>query len=241
MKRLSWLILLTPALPFAAVFLPGGKWLLPLLAPLVLFPAFMDRVRERDYRGAWTRGMVWAVLLSAGVILLVLYRPEWARSAIFHGEPYRREMFGWIATGEARETDPRAFVPQHLLHLGAFLLLTWLTAGYLGLVLGAALVAYMSYFVAAFAATTDHPFLASLAAWVPWSVVRVMAFVLLGCLFARPLLARRLWPFERLEYRLLLLGLSGIATDLLIKTFCAPGYGRFLRQLVRDGSLLLGS
>jgi len=55
--------------------------------------------------------------------------------------------------------------------------------------------------------------------------------VLLGALFARPLLARRAWPFERWEVRLMALALAGIAVDILVKSFFAPSYGLFLRQL----------
>jgi hypothetical protein len=234
----SWLLPLTLFLPLLAA-VPGGRWALPLVAPLTLWPAFRERVRARDYLGAWVLGMAWACLLSAGVVLLVLWWPEAARAGILHGEDYRREMFGWIATGAAPENDPRAFIPQHLLHLGVFLLLTWASGGYLGLVLGALLVAYMSYFVGSYAAASGHPLLGSMAAWVPWSVVRVCAFVLLGALFARPLLARRAWPFERWEARLMALALAGVLVDLLVKSFFAPSYGVFLRQLA--GGSLAGS
>jgi hypothetical protein len=214
---------------------PGiGKWLLPLAAPLTLYPAFRARVSERDYRGAWTLAMAWAFLLSAGVVLLVVWWPEAARAGIWNGEPYREEMFGWIATGEGREASWREFLPVHLLHLGLFLLLTWISAGYLGLVIGAALVAYMSYFVGSYAVASGHPLLGSLAAWVPWSVVRVAAFVLLGALFARPLLVRRLWPFERLEVRLMALAAAGIVADILIKAAFARPYGIFLREMARS-------
>jgi hypothetical protein len=226
----SWLLPLTLFLPLLAA-VPGGSWALPLVAPLTLWPAFRERVRARDYLGAWTLGMAWALLLSAAVILLVLWWPEAARAGILHGEAYRQEMFGWIRTGVAPENSPRLFIPQHLLHLGVFLLLTWASAGYLGLVLGAFLVAYMSYFVGSYAAASGHPFLGSVLAWVPWSVVRVCAFVLLGALFARPLLARRAWPFERWEVRLMALALAGILLDILVKAFFAPSYGLFLRQL----------
>ena len=106
-------------------------------------------------------------------------------------------MFGWIATGEAPENHPAVFIPIHLLHLAVFLVLAWASAGYLGLVLGAFLVGYMSYFVGCYAVASAHPLLGAVAAWVPWSVLRVFAFVLLGCLFARPLLVRRAWPFAR--------------------------------------------
>jgi hypothetical protein len=226
----SWLLPLTLFLPLLTA-VPGGRWALPLLAPLTLWPAFRERVRTRDYLGAWALGMAWALLLSAGVILLVLWWPEAARAGVLHGEDYRREMFGWIATGVGPENSPRLFIPQHLLHLGVFLLLTWASGGYLGLVLGALLVAYMSYFVGSYAAASGHPLLGSLLAWVPWSVVRVCAFVLLGALFARPLLARRVWPFARPEVRLIALALAGILVDILVKSFFAPSYGLFLRQL----------
>jgi hypothetical protein len=231
-KRLT--LLLTLFVPLLAAVPGAGKLLLPLAAPLTVYPAFRARVLERDYRGAWTLVMAWAFLLSAGVVLLVFAWPEAARQGIWNGEPYREEMFGWIATGEGPEADPRAFVPVHLLHLGLFVVLTWISAGYLGLVLGAALVAYMSYFVGSYAAASGHPLLGSLAAWVPWSVVRVAAFVLLGALFARPLLVRRPWPFETLELRLMALAAAGIAADVLIKAAFARPYGLFLREMARS-------
>ena len=236
---MTWPLLLTPFLPLFAL-VPGGKWALPLAAPLTLWLAFRDRVKEGDYYRAWVLGIVWAFLLSLGVIVLVLWQPDAARAGILHGEPYRLEMFRWIATGEAPENHPSAFIPQHLLHLSVFLLLTWASGGYLGLVLGAFLVAYMSYFVGSFAAASGHPFLGSVAAWVPWSVLRVCAFVLLGTLFSRPLLVRRVWPFARREYRLMALAASGILADILIKALCAPAYGVFLRQMARSAAGLGG-
>jgi hypothetical protein len=229
----TWPLLLTPFLPLLAL-VPGGKWALPLLAPLTLWFSFRERVKEGDSYRAWILGMVWAFLLSLGVIVLVLWLPDAARGGILHGEDYRQEMFGWIATGNGPENEPAAFIPQHLLHLAIFLVLTYASGGYLGLALGAFLVAYMSYFVACYAAASGHPFLGSVAAWVPWSVLRVCAFVLLGTLFARPLLVRRLWPFGRREVRLMALAMSGIVADIVIKALCAPAYGLFLRQMARS-------
>ncbi len=230
---MTWPLLLTPFLPLLAL-LPGGKWALPLVAPLTLWFAFRDRVKEGDYYRAWILGMVWAFLLSLGVIVLVLWLPDAAQAGILQGEPYRQEMFDWIATGAGAENDPAAFIPVHLLHLAVFLALTWGSGGYLGLVLGAVLVSYMSYFVGSYAAASGHLFLGSLTAWVPWSVLRVCAFVLLGALFSRPLLTGRVWPFGRREYRLMALAFSGILADLVIKALCAPSYGLFLRQMVRS-------
>ena len=169
MKK-TWLLPLTLFLPLL-VLLPGGGWALCLLAPLTLYPSFVPRVRERDYWGAWRLGILWALLLSAGVILLVFLLPEAARDGIVQGERYRQEMFGWIATGEGKENEWRQFLPEHVLHLTVFLFLTWASGGYLGLVLGAILTAYMSYFVGSYAAASGHPLLGSVAGWVPWSVI----------------------------------------------------------------------
>jgi hypothetical protein len=226
------LILLTIFLPLLAA-LPGGGWLLAALAPLTLYPSFSRKVRAGDSFGAWQLGLLWALLLSAGVILLTIWWPAAARAGIVHGEAYRQEMFGWIATGTGKENDWHRFLPEHLLHLAVFLLVTWASGGYLGLALGAFLVAYMSYFVGSYAAASGHPWLGSLAAWVPWSVLRVMAFVLFGAVFSRPVLVRRAWPFGRDDFRLMALAASGIVADLLIKTFLAARYGVFLRQMAR--------
>jgi hypothetical protein len=230
---MTWPLLLTPFLPLLTL-VPGGNWALPLVAPLTLWLAFRDQVKLGDYYRAWVLGIVWAFLLSLGVIVLVLWLPDAARAGILHGESYRLEMFRWIATGEAPENHPAVFIPQHLLHLSLFLVLTWASGGYLGLALGAFLVAYMSYFVGSFAYGSAHPFLGSVAAWVPWSVLRVCAFVLLGTLFSRPLLVRRFWPFGRREHRLMALAASGILADILIKALFAPSYGLFLRQMARS-------
>jgi hypothetical protein len=228
------LLLLTPLTVLLALIPAIGGWALGLLAPLTLYPFFIQRVRERDYAGAWRLGILWAVLLSAGVILLVFLFPEGAARGILRGETYRQEMFGWIATGEGKENDWHRFLPEHLLHLAVFIVVCWASGGYLGLVLGAILTAYMSYFVGSYAAASGHPFLGSVAAWVPWSVIRVCAFVLFGAVFARPLLTRRVWPFERLEFRLMAVAAAGILTDIVMKILIARPYGLFLRQMAQS-------
>jgi hypothetical protein len=232
--RREWLWLaLTPLLPLVTALPAVGRWALPVWAPLTVYPAFVARVRRGDYEAAWQLAMAWAALLSLGVVALVELWPQVAAAGVLHGEPYREEMFGWIATGVAPENDWRQFLPMHLEHLAVFLLLTWASAGYLGLALGAALVGYMSYFVGSFAVASGHPVLGAAAAWVPWSVLRVFAFVLLGAVFSRPLLVRSPWPFTRKEYRLIALAAAGLVADVLVKAALAPSYGLWLRQMVR--------
>jgi hypothetical protein len=241
-QRRDWLPLaLTPLLPLLSAIPAFGRWALPFCAPLTVYAAFAARVRRGDYEAAWRVAMAWAALLSLGVILLVELWPAAAAAGILRGEPYRREMFGWIATGVAPENDWRLFLPVHLEHLGLFLLLTWASGGYLGLAMGAALVGWMSYFVGSFAVASGHPVLGAVAAWVPWSVLRVFAYVLLGALFARPLLLRQPWPFGRKEARLMALAAAGLAADVAVKLALAPSYGLWLREMARHAAPALYS
>ena len=203
---------------------------MPLAAPLLLWPSFAPAARAGRYAHAVAAALVWAALLSAGIIVLTEAAPQVAGARIVHGERYRIEMFRWVETGVAKENEPARFVPEHLLHLSAFALLAWLSAGYLGLVLGAALLAYMSYFVGSFALSSGHPWLGALVAWVPWSVVRVVAYIVLGSVLARPLLERRFGGFERRDLRWAGAALAGIVLDITMKTFLAPSYGLFLRR-----------
>lgn len=220
---------LTPVIPWLGG-LPAGRWLVPVIAPLTVYFAFLNRVRLRDTFGAWRLAMAWAALLSIGGVTLVFVAPDTASETVLNGEPYRQEMFHWIRTGEGPEGDPAQFLPIHALHLAVFVVLAWVSAGYLGLVLGAVLMGYMSYFVGSYAAASGSPLVGSLLGWVPWSVIRVMAFVLLGCLFARAVLLRRPWPFGVEERRLLWLALAGILADVTLKALTADHYGLLLRR-----------
>ena len=225
-------LLFLPLTPLALTLLavPGiGRWLFPLLAPLAVWPLFASAVRAADYRRALVAGLAWALLLSASVIALTQLAPGFAAATIVRGEPYRQEMFGWISTGVAAENDPRQFLPLHAAHLALFAALSLISGGYLGLVLGAGLTAYMSYFVGSFARAAGAPWLGSFVAWVPWSVVRVVAFVALGSILARPLLTRRRDALGAREWRWIAAALAGIAVDVVMKTLLAPTYGLFLR------------
>ena len=186
-------IVLVPALlaPVAVLlgYWAGGRSLLPILATLAVYPILAILVRRGKHSLAVLASLLWAISLSGTLIAVTAHDPEGAAEVVLNGSIYRDEMFDYIRTGHGRETDPRLYLPQHLIHLGAFILLAVLSGGLLGIALGAVLVGYMSYYVGALAAAGSEPWLAFMIGWPPWAILRVAAYIMLGVALARPLLS----------------------------------------------------
>jgi len=146
---------------------------------------------------------------------------------------YWDEMHAWLETGQGRESDPSRFVPQHLLHAAAFVALSLLTASTVSVVFGAALMNYMAYYVAEVVRLTpSHPVEAALLGWHPWSVVRIVSFVILGVVLAEPLLRRLTGAPRQKSSRVFLgLALAGLLIDVCLKAALAPHWAAVLRGL----------
>jgi hypothetical protein len=256
----------TPSAPgppsaFAAAILPAilapaavllarassGPVLLPILATLAIYPVLALLVVRRRRRAAAIATLLWAASLSVSVIGLTARRPEAMEPIVFNGADYRDEMFGFIRSGHGREGDPSRFLPQHVLHLAAFCLLAWLSAGLLGIALGAVLVAYMSFYVGSLAAAGAAPALAFAIGWPPWAILRVVAFVLLGVTLAEPLLLAAMRRMRstatgtpnrpaRPEGRLdpwYLTAAALLLADVVLKYLMAPGWAALLRRCLQ--------
>ncbi|HKQ98239.1 MAG TPA: hypothetical protein VJV75_10220, partial [Candidatus Polarisedimenticolia bacterium] len=167
----------------------GRNFVLPFLATAVIYPVFAALLLEGRARAATVAALLWAATLSASIIAATAHDPERLAPIVLNGPAYRDEMLPFVATGVGRESDPARFIPQHLLHLAAFIGLALASAGLLGLMLGAVLVGYMSFYVGVLASGPE-PILGSLCGWPPYAVIRVIAYVILGTVLARPLLGR---------------------------------------------------
>ena len=103
--------------------------------------------------GPWATA---AILLYAWLILIRHLRVEWTLNAQYAygwAVPLLCAWLFWRRWSNRPAARPCArFSAGPLLSL--FALLTYLSAGYLGLVLGAALTGYMSYFVGSYAAAS---------------------------------------------------------------------------------------
>ena len=215
----------------------GNRWLLPVLNALPAYGVLVNRLR-RGERGGAVRAMLWwaAAVATVGTIALVWW-PQNVADVVWHGEPYKDEMFRWIRTGRGAEGNIRLFLPHHLLHIAIFVTLGLATASFGAVVMGAALMNYMAYYVASLARAGVPPWAVALLGWQPWAIARIAAFCTLGVLLAEPLL---FWLFPAAETRMkktgrapyVMAAMSTILLDWFLKFLLAPTWGHWLRKLL---------
>jgi hypothetical protein len=228
-------VLAATALSYPLGLTVGNPWLLPALNALPAYLAMVQRLRAGDRRGAVITVLAWAATLAVcGTLSFALWPQDPAR-VVLNGAGYREEMFTWICTGVGREGHWRQFLPQHLLHLGAFVALSLATASAISILFGAALMNYMAYYVASLVRAGVPTATVVLFGWQPWALCRVAAFCILGAILAEPLL-KRLRPegpaIEGSRRLYLVAAACGILADWLLKTTLAPSWGRMLRSVL---------
>ncbi len=211
-------------------------WLLPISSGGAAWAWLRTRRGSSTLR---TTGvlLLWASLLSLSIVLLTILCPERAASSISHSTVYWHEMSEYLRSGAGKEGTPSRFIPEHLVHLFAFVVLALGTGGLAALILGAYLLGYMSYYVGQVALHAEHPLIAGALAWHPWALLRIIAFVLMGVVLARPLLERRSpLAIMRIEKKALGFALGLWGADLILKAAIAPAWSSIIRSW---GGLLL--
>lgn len=228
----------------AAGILSGNPVVLLALNVVPAWLVFIDRMsRERRTSALWLM-VAWAVIQSLCVILATRLAPEKAAAAILHGPAYRDEMFTWIRTGQGPEGNWRLFLPQHAIHYGVFLVVSALTAGLAGLVMGTALLNYMNFYVGElFRADAGGQFTTRLIlmSWPVWSIARVVGFIA-GAVAATELTLAAVarlrdrpsrWPGRSSYY--LSLSLALVILDALVKALLAPTWRASLLEVLTRG------
>jgi hypothetical protein len=228
----SWIGLMTVTPMLTAVgYFSGRFWVLPLLQAAAAYPWMVLDLRRGGVARALPRMLVWALLIAVSVEALTFLYPSEGTTSVLNGGLYREEMLRWIRTGIGKESSPSQFLPEHLLHLAAFLLLSLATGGFLALLLGAVMMNYMSFYVGSLLLLSVRPVRVIFCGWPPWAILRVIAFVILGVVLSGPVLAR----LARVPFRWkdqvvwLKLACAGILLDIVLKTALADTWSRLLR------------
>jgi hypothetical protein len=209
----------------------GMPLLLPVLNVLAAFPFMVAALRRGNVPDAIVRMLIWAASMAVCATMASYLAPAETSTLFLHGDAYRREMFEFVLTGRGAEGNIRIFLPQHLLHATAFCALALATGSILAMPLGAVLMNYMAYYVGALGAASLQPIKAMALAWVPWALIRIASFVVLGVVLGGPVLGR-VGGFEyrlRDQRRWIALALIGLVVDVILKWAIAPSWRGLIR------------
>jgi len=213
----------------AAGFLFGSRWLLPVLNVLAIYPFYISLVARGRARSALALALLWALFLSQAVIMATYLFPGRAAEVVWRGVEYRDEMFAWVRTGQGMESSPARFIPVHIRDFAIFSVVTFVTGGAAGLIMGAALLNYMNFYVGSLVLAAESPAAAMLLGWQPYAIIRVVAYILVATALSdllAALLSKRRVPRRVKAYAAL--GVAGVIIDILVKSAVAPLWSRLV-------------
>lgn len=224
-------IVLGTAVSYPVAALLSVPLLVPVLNVLAAYPLMAASLRSGHVAQAIVRMWIWGATLAVCATTISYLAPEQSGRLFLHGDAYRREMLEFVLTGRGAEGNIRVFLPQHAAHALVFCGLALATGSLLAMPLGAVLMNYMSHYVGALAASSAHPLAAVALAWVPWAIIRVASFVVLGVVLGGPVLSRILGFEYRLgdQRRWMAAALCGLLVDVLLKWALAPHWRLLIR------------
>ena len=161
----------------------------------------------------------WTLVLSASVILLTVKRPALSAELIWRSREYTDSMMNWIRTGILPEGSPLSVIRVHLVQTLLYGGLALISANFLSLVLGSALLNYMNYYVVTVVTRSLDRTPTLWMAWNPWSIIRVLTFLYLGIVAGTPALWLLIPVPWTLRLELFMPVLAGLTADLFLKVF----------------------
>jgi len=227
-------IVVATLLSYALGWVIGLPVIVPCLNTAASYPFMVLALRRGDLRLAIARMLLWALTMGVCATLMSYARPSATETLFLRAASYRAEMFEWVATGRGAESTPSQFVPQQLGQAAVFSGIALATAGTVAMPMGAALMNYMGHYVGALAARSRHPALTMILAWHPWSIIRIVSFVILGVVLSVPVLSRVIdVSIDQRSARPFVIGAcAGLLADIVLKTALAPTWQRLLLKIV---------
>jgi hypothetical protein len=221
-------------LSHALEFIVPGVWLLPVVAGGSFWLLFAHPLRRGEFARAIRLALSWAAMMVAVQVTLTLLWPELMEANILRASIYRDEMFHWIGTGQGPEGDISLFLPIHLRHLAVFCVLGVASGGLLALMIGAALLGYMNFYVGSLIAASGFSPVAFLLGWQVWAAVRVTGFIIAGTALGAVLTSRNGQGAGKKRKILswLAVALALVVADILLKWALAGFYQQALNGVI---------
>lgn len=171
----------------------------------------------------------WAFGTTVASIYVFIGNPIETDRRVMRAAPYRVSMLAWLQPGDGPERRPVATTRRHLREAIWYTAAGIATANLGSIAMGAILLNVMNAYVATLWRAATRKGILLLLAWNVWSVVRVLAYVVIGTAAASPLL--RFWRFraDPSEVRALALaGAMGLVLDLCLKLALSRVFRRAL-------------
>lgn len=215
-------------------FAIGNKIILVLLLGVPAYLLMIGILKTGSRKKAVLYMLLWAAILGIVMTFVCYIAPEKSEEIIIRGTEYRDEMFSWIKTGIGKEGTPSQFIPEHLLHLSIFIVLSIASISAVSILFGAVLMNYMAFYVAQLMLNTNQEIPVFIVGWHFWSLFRIAGFVILGVVLSEPLLSKVFkyeWHWRDIKYYLLAAAIL-IILDISCKAIFAPGIGTLMQKLV---------
>ena len=222
------LILLLVVLPYSIGFFSGIKYLLPFMTAIPAGLVLIRHMKNGKPLTAVLDMILYVFLLTVFSLILMYFFHDRASTVILKGEDYWNEMMPWLEGARiAKEGNPSMFIPEHIKHTVIVAVASLVSAGMLALLFGTVLMNYMNYYVSQLMLNSSKPLLMAVVGWHPWSICRVVAFIILGCALAWPLVSR-FKKAEKIDFKkftiMIAIAIGLEILDILLKTTIGPGW-----------------
>ena len=224
-------LLLTPAAFFLSRWIQS-RLAFPILAAIAGYFPFLLEAQNSLLRG-YLILLWWTFILSIVVLWFSIKDADRASPILWRSREYTESMMRWIDTGQLPEGPPARVLLFHLKQMAIYCVLAAISANFLALVLGAALLNYMNFYVASFVRRTGSKAGAVLLAWNPWSVIRVLGFLYLGIVMSTPALWLLIPVPWRFSLMLVLPGIACLLLDVVLKIILSKSWSQRLQTQLR--------
>jgi hypothetical protein len=221
-------LLLTPAAFFLSRWIQS-RLALPLLAAIAGYFPFLLEAQESLLRGFLVL-LFWTLVLSILVLRFSIRSTDTMAPLIWRSREYTESMMRWVETGQLPEGRPINVILFHLKQTAIYCVVAALSANFFALVLGAALLNYMNFYVATFIRDSGYKPQVLFVAWNPWSVIRVIGFLYLGVIVSTPALWLLIPVPWRLRFSLLVPGIVCILLDVVLKITMSEAWSKRLKM-----------
>ena len=222
------ILLLIPAIVLISRWI-HGKWFLPVSTGCAIYFFFLREIRVSIQFGFGLL-LFWTLVQTISVLIAAYYLPGPMARSIWRAESYTESMFRWIETGVLPEGSTGSVILFHLRQTIVYCALALISANFLSLVLGSALLNYMNYYVAQLALRSRKPLTAFVLGWNPWSVIRVISFLWLGAVLGI-LVASNIFILNyKFNWTWLVPGIAGVIADVFMKILGSPSWRLILKN-----------